>query len=84
MKSTTDMSRQELEAYVAQLKADKEKAAAARPVTFKVGAKGGVSAYGLGRWPVTLYKSQWARLIERIPELKQYLKDHDSELAEKA
>ena len=48
------------------------------------GSKGGaVSAYGLGRFPVTLYKGQWLRLIAVIDKLKQFLDAHDSELSEK-
>ena len=43
----------------------------------KVSEKGGVSVYGLGRFPVTLYKEQWARLLEYADELKTFLKDND-------
>jgi hypothetical protein len=42
-------------------------------LTFKVGEKGGVSVYGLGRFPVTLYYEQWKALLQAAPELQQYL-----------
>jgi hypothetical protein len=48
---------------------------------FKVGQKGGVSVYGLGRFPCTLYYEQWRRLLEVAPELQAFLEQHKSELA---
>jgi hypothetical protein len=42
---------------------------------FRVGEKGGVSVYGLGRFPVTLYYEQWARLLEAAPELRKFLEE---------
>jgi hypothetical protein len=48
-------------------------ATAPKPLTFKVGDKGGVSVYGMGRFPVTLYVEQWDRLIAAVPELAAYL-----------
>jgi hypothetical protein len=44
-------------------------------LTFKVGEKGGVSVYGMGRFPVTLYYEQWMRLFDAIPRLKTYLQE---------
>jgi hypothetical protein len=49
----------------------------------KVTPKGGVSMYGLGRFPVTLYRSQWESLIDRIPELKVFITDNADKLAAK-
>ena len=43
----------------------------------KVGEKGGLSVYGLGRFPVTLYKEQWTRLLDYAEEIKSFLKDND-------
>ena len=45
---------------------------------FRVGEKGGVSVYGLGRFPVTLYYEQWARLLNAVPELKAFLDEQKS------
>ena len=49
-------------------------------ISFKVGQKGGVSMYGLGRFPVTLYKSQWLILLAAADKIKDFLKDHEHEL----
>lgn len=47
---------------------------------FKVGEKGGVSVYGLGRFPVTLYYEQWNRLLEAAPKLREFLDENKSRL----
>jgi len=49
----------------------------------KVSEKGGVSVYGLGRFPVTLYKEQWIRLLEHTDEIKSFLKENDQLLKAK-
>jgi hypothetical protein len=49
-------------------------------VIFKVGTKGGVSAYGLGRFPVTLYHDQWVKLLGAKAELLAFLEEHKAEL----
>jgi hypothetical protein len=46
---------------------------------FRVGEKGGVSVYGLGRFPVTLYYEQWIRLLEATPQLRKFLEDNKTE-----
>lgn len=51
--------------------------------SIKVSKSGGVSVYGLGRFPVTLYKSQWEALIKRIPDIQAFIEAHASELASK-
>ena len=43
---------------------------------FRVGEKGGVSVYGLGRFPVTLYYEQWIRLLEATPQLREFLEEN--------
>ncbi len=45
---------------------------------FRVGEKGGVSVYGLGRFPVTLYYEQWTRLLGAAEELKAFLEEQKS------
>jgi hypothetical protein len=47
---------------------------------FKVGEKGGVSVYGLGRFPVTLYYEQWMKLFEATPRLREFLEENKSRL----
>ena len=52
-------------------------------ITLKVSAKGGVSLYGMGRFPVTLYKSQWDRLLVNAKKIGEFITAHESELAVK-
>jgi hypothetical protein len=49
----------------------------------KVGEKGGLSVYGLGRFPVTLYKEQWIRLLDHADEIRSFLKENDQLLKAK-
>jgi hypothetical protein len=51
---------------------------------FRVGQKGGVSVYGLGRFPVTLYRDQWIRLLTASPELLQFIEAREPELKKKS
>jgi hypothetical protein len=46
---------------------------------FKIGEKGGVSVYGLGRFPVTLYYEQWIRLLDTAKELRAFLEENKAE-----
>ena len=59
------------------------KSQATRGISIKVSEKGGVSVYGLGRFPVTLYKEQWAKLLELADEIRAFIKAHDAELKTK-
>src|SRR5881398_702699 len=70
---------EELKARLAEL----EKQAAGRhtgSLEFRVSEKGGVSVYGLGRFPVTLYYEQWTRLLEAADKLREFLEDNKSKL----
>ena len=49
----------------------------------KVSEKGGLSIYGLGRFPVTLYKEQWVKLLDYADEIRSFLKDNDPQLKAK-
>lgn len=49
----------------------------------KVSEKGGVSLYGMGRFPITLYGDQWDRLIAYVPKVKQFLADNKGKLSTK-
>ena len=49
----------------------------------KVSEKGGLSVYGLGRFPVTLYKEQWMRLLDHAEEIKTFLQQNDHQLKAK-
>jgi hypothetical protein len=48
-----------------------------------VSEKGGVSVYGLGRFPVTLYKEQWAKLLAMADEIRAFIKENDTRLKTK-
>ena len=45
--------------------------------------KGALSVYGLGKFPVTLYKEQWERLLSMAVEIKAFIAEHDSQLKKK-
>ncbi len=55
----------------------------ARGLTLKVSEKGGLSVYGLGRFPVTLYKEQWLRLLGLSEQIQAFIRDNDSALKSK-
>jgi hypothetical protein len=72
-------TKEELLARIAEL----EKQAGSRKrgtLEFKVGEKGGVSVYGLGRFPVTLYYEQWIRLLDAADGLRAFLEENKSRL----
>ncbi len=54
--------------------------AASQGLSLKVSAKGGVSVYGLGRFPVTLYKEQWHRLLALGDEIRDFMQKNDDKL----
>ena len=77
MLNTQDMTVEELRAHIARLEGERPSGG------IKIGAKGGVSVYGLGRFPVTLFASQWDALIGRIPEVKAFIEANRDKLAVK-
>ena len=46
--------------------------------------KGGLSVYGLGRFPVTLYKEQWTRLLDKADDIRAFIKENDAKLKTKS
>jgi hypothetical protein len=68
---------EELKAKLAELEKKSERSRGA--LDFRVGEKGGVSVYGLGRFPVTLYYEQWIRLLDAAPRLREFLESSKSE-----
>jgi len=72
---------QELERLRAENSALKK--GATRGLSFKVSEKGALSVYGMGRFPVTLYKEQWERLLDATDDIRAFLKANDSSLKAK-
>lgn len=54
-----------------------------REIYLKISQKGALSLYGLGRFPVTLYKEQWEKLLEKVADIKTFIKDNESSLKTK-
>ena len=79
------MSDEDLRAELERLRQENEalKKGAARGVSLKVSEKGGLSVYGLGRFPITLYKEQWTKLLDMSDEIRRFLAEHDRELKTK-
>jgi hypothetical protein len=81
----TVMADDDLREELERLRAENErlKNRGARGVSLKVSEKGGVSVYGLGRFPVTLYKEQWTRLLDMADDIRVFIKDNESKLKAK-
>ena len=79
------MSDEDLRAELERLRAENQalKQTSSKGISLKVSEKGGVSVYGLGRFPVTLYKEQWTKLLAMADEIRAFLKEHDAELKAK-
>lgn len=80
------MSEQDdVQAELERLRAEnaKLKGREAKGLSLKVSAKGAVSVYGLGRFPVTLYQEQWVRLLDAADEVRQFIRDNEAELKKK-
>ena len=74
------MTEQEMLARIAELE---NKLARRTPTSrIKVSTKGGVSFYGLGRYPITLYKSQWEILTAALPEIQKFITENDAALSQ--
>jgi hypothetical protein len=52
-------------------------------LSLKVSEKGAVSLYGMGRFPVTLYKEQWLRILASAPEIETFISENDAKLKTK-
>ena len=77
------MTPEEMQSELERLKAENEalkKPAARGTISYKVSEKGAVSVYGLGRFPVTLYKEQWDKLLDRDAEIRKFMADNASKL----
>jgi hypothetical protein len=79
------MSDEELRAELERLRAENEKLKnkGVRGLSLKVSEKGGVSLYGVGRFPVTLYKEQWRKILDMAPEIEAFITANESSLKAK-
>ncbi|WP_433970727.1 hypothetical protein [Tunturiibacter lichenicola] len=80
------MSDEDLKAEIERLRAENDKLknkSGGRGLSLKVSEKGGLSLYGMGRFPVTLYKEQWRKIIEMAPEIEAFIQANDGALKTK-
>ena len=79
------MADDDLKAELERLRAENErlKNRQTRGVSIKISEKGGVSVYGLGRFPVTLYKEQWTRLLAMADDIRTFIAENESKLKSK-
>ncbi len=79
------MAEEDVKAELERLRAENArlKGQRSRGITLKVSEKGALSVYGLGRFPVTLYKEQWQRLLEVADDIRAFLKENDAQLKTK-
>lgn len=82
MENTSEDIKAELERLRAENQALKK--TSARGLSLKVSEKGALSVYGLGRFPVTLYKEQWAKLLEMAEDIRAFIKANDGQLKTKS
>jgi len=76
---------EDIQAELEKLRAENAalKKTSARGLSLKVSEKGALSVYGLGRFPVTLYKEQWAKLLDLADDIRAFLKANDAQLKSK-
>jgi hypothetical protein len=76
---------EDLQAELDRLRKENEslKKGAAKGISMKVSEKGGLSVYGLGRFPITLYKEQWTKLLDMSEEIRTFISAHQGELKAK-
>ncbi len=76
------MSDEDLREELERLRAENEalKAKKAGVTSIRVSEKGGVSVYGLGRFPVTLYKEQWLKLLAMADDIKRFIAENEPKL----
>ena len=79
------MNESEMKAELESLRAEnaKLKSKDSAGLSLKVSEKGAVSLYGMGRFPVTLYKEQWLRILASAPEIETFIRENDSKLKTK-
>ncbi len=79
------MSDEEMKAELERLRNENTalKKGATTGITMKVSEKGGLSVYGMGRFPITLYKEQWLKLLDMSDAIRSFIAANDSALKTK-
>jgi hypothetical protein len=74
---------EDLKKEVERLRAENEalKKSSSKGLSMRVSQKGALSVYGLGRFPVTLYKEQWLRLLDMTEEIQAFIKQNEEQLS---
>ena len=80
------MADEDLKSELERLRAENEalKRSSSKGLSLRVSEKGAVSVYGLGRFPVTLYKEQWLRLLDMSEDIKMFIRQNEVQLKSKA
>jgi hypothetical protein len=79
----SDDLRKEIERLKAENQALKSTKPARGTISMKVSEKGALSVYGMGRFPVTLYKEQWLKLLAISDDIHKFIEDNNSALKTK-
>jgi hypothetical protein len=79
-------SEEEMQAEIQRLRAENEKLKkpSRGQTSLKVSEKGALSVYGLGRFPVTLYREQWEKLLGMADDIRSFIQENDEVLKKKA
>ena len=82
----SDMTPEQMKEELERLRTENEalKKRSEKGLSLKVSQKGGVSVYGLGRFPVTLYKEQWEKLLDMSDDIRAFIKENEPQLKTKA
>ena len=82
MPESEEELRKRISELESQLEGQKERAR--QGVYLKVAAKGGVSVYGIRRFPITFYLEEWNRILDMSDEIRAFLREHESELSKRS
>jgi hypothetical protein len=76
---------EDLTMEIERLRAENEalKRSTSKGLSLRVSEKGAVSVYGLGRFPVTLYREQWLRLLDMTDDIRAFIKQNEAQLKTK-
>jgi hypothetical protein len=75
-KNIFNTEEEDLQEQIRKLKEENSRLKKSSSLSLKVSPKGGISVYGLGRFPVTLYQGQWEKLIQFVPQIQAFMDEH--------